>query len=138
MFDTPWVLQQMERPDRITILRELMIGPSTSHEELLKTVPSMDVEGLLETVPSMTDEELLETVPSMSDEELLEAVEGVEEQPDDTNMLEENNAGMEEKGTFVRVNPDCYGCCHFLPGESRGSCMLQLWTTRRTGRRPTF
>ena len=35
MFDTPWVLQQMERPDGITILRELMIRPSTSHEFLL-------------------------------------------------------------------------------------------------------
>ena len=104
MFDTPWVLQQMKRPDRITILRELMIGPSTGHEKLLETVPSMSVD------------EFLDTVPSMSDEELLEAVEGIEEQPDDTNMLEfggggdpveeeENNAGMEENGAFIRVNP---------------------------------
>ena len=97
------------RPDRITILRELMIGPSKSNEELL------------------------ETVPSMSDEELLEAVEGIEEQPDDTNMLEfggggdsveeeENNAGMEENGAFIRVNPDCYGCFHFLPSPEDHAC----------------
>ena len=62
----------------------------------------------------MTVEELLETVPSMSDEELLDAV--------DTNMLEENNVGMEEKGTFIRVNPDCYGCCHFLPNQEDHAC----------------
>ena len=116
MFDTPWVLQQMERPDRITILRELMIGPS------------------------MSDEVLLETVPSMSDEELLEAVEGIEGQPDDTNMLqfgggefldpveeeEENKTTtvMEEKenGAFIRVNPDCWGCCHFLPSQVDHAC----------------
>ena len=134
MFDTPWVLHQMERSDRITMLRELMIGPSTSYEELLETVPSMTVEELLETVPSMSDEELLETVPSMSDEELLEAVpsmsdeelleavEGVEGQPNDTNMLEENNAGMEEKGAFIRVNSHCYGCCHFLPSQEDHAC----------------
>ena len=50
MFDTPWVLQQMESPDRTSILRELMIGPSMSDEELLETVPSMSDEELLEAV----------------------------------------------------------------------------------------
>ena len=83
---------------------------------------SMTVEELLETVPSMSNEELLETVPSMSDEELLEAVEGIEEKPDDTNILEENNAGMEEKETFIRVNPNCYGCCHFLTSQDDHAC----------------
>ena len=48
MFDTLSVLQQMECPDRIAILREVMIGPCMSDEELFETVPSMSDEELLE------------------------------------------------------------------------------------------
>ena len=47
LFDTPWVLQQMGRPDRTAILLELMVEnnmvhPSMSDEELLEAVEALE------------------------------------------------------------------------------------------------
>ena len=53
LYDAPWVLEQMGRPDRIRILRELMVGDA------------MDYDGLVDPFPSMTDEELLEAADAM-------------------------------------------------------------------------
>ena len=136
LYDAPWVLERMGHPDRIRILRELMIGDI--------------VGGDFEPFPSMTDEELLEpTDDFMTDEELLEAAADAMEmqQPENTDAMQqpENMASdivaeflgsveeeeeseipaMEEEERnegFVPLNPNCYGCCHFLPSQNDHAC----------------
>ena len=41
-FDTPWVLQQMGRPDRTAILLELMVENNMSYEELLEAIEALE------------------------------------------------------------------------------------------------
>ena len=51
LFDAPWLLERMGRPDRIRILRELMVGDAMDDD--------------IDPFPSMTDEELLEAADAM-------------------------------------------------------------------------
>ena len=105
--------------------------------------------GDFEPFPSMTDEELLEPADDfMTDEELLEAAADAMEmqQPENTDAMQqpENMASdivaefldpveeeesevpaMEEEERnegFVPLNPNCYGCCHFLPSQADHAC----------------
>ena len=77
LFDTPWVLQQMGRPDRTTILLELMVennmvNPSMSDEELLEAVEALE----RQQQPECCDDEI-ETI-EFSDE-FLDLVKRMEE-----------------------------------------------------------
>ena len=120
----------MGRPDRIAILRELMIGDA------------MDFEGPVAPFPSMTDEELLEAADAM------ETQHNATQQPESTDatqqpenmafdivgeflgLVEEEEeesevpAVEEEKRNeaFIPLNPNCYGCCHFLPSQDDHAC----------------
>ena len=51
LYDAPWVLERMGHPDRIRILRELMVGDAMDDD--------------IDPFPSMTDEELLEAADAM-------------------------------------------------------------------------
>ena len=82
LYDASWVLERMGRPDRIRILRELMVGDA------------MDVEG------SMTDEELLEPADDfMTDEELLEAAADAMETQHNNNNNNNNNTTHQPEST---------------------------------------
>ena len=130
LFDAPWALKQMGRPDRIRILRELMVGDA------------MDVEG------SMADEELLESADDfMTDEELLEAADAMETQHNNNNnnntthQSESTDATQqldmsfdyvgeflgpveEEEGEEPRAFSDsnCWGCVNFRPSQNDHEC----------------
>ena len=129
LFDVPWVLQQMERSDRIRILRELMVGDA------------MDYDGLVDPFPSMTDEELLEAADTM------ETQHNATQQPENTDATQqaENMAfdfggeflgpvegeesgvpGMEEdverNVAFIPLNPICWGCVHLRPAQAEHAC----------------
>ena len=101
----------------------------------------MNYDGLVDPFPSMTDEELLEAADAM------ETQHNATQQPESTdatqqpeNMAfdfggeflgpveEEEESGvseMEEEEinvAFIPLNPDCYGCCHFLPSQDDHAC----------------
>ena len=133
LYDASWVLERMGRPDRIRILRELMVGDA------------MDVEG------SMADEELLEPADDfMTDEELLEAADVMETQHNNNNNNNNNNntthqsestdATQQPDMTFDYVGeflgpveeeegeepfipfPNCWGCVNFRPSQNDHEC----------------
>ena len=132
LFDVPWVLHQMERPDRIAILRELMVGDA------------MDYEGLVDPFPSMTDEELLEAADEMetqhNNNNTTQQPESTDttQQPESTGMafdfdgeflgpMEEGEesgvTGMEEEErnvAFLPLNPNCWA--HFRPAQAEHAC----------------
>ena len=78
LFHTPWVLQQMGRPDRTAILLELMIEhnmvqPSMSDEELLEAIEAVERQQKQPERDDDTDmfefsDEFLDTVKSMEEE----------------------------------------------------------------------
>ena len=129
LFDVPWVLQQMERPDRIRILRELMVGYA------------MDYDGLVDPFPSMRDEELLEAADTM------ETQHNATQQPQNTNATQQPESmafdfdgeflgpveeeasgvtGMEEEEernvAFIPLNPNCWGCAQWRPTQAEHAC----------------
>ena len=126
LYDAPWVLERMGRPDRIPILRELMLGDAMDDD--------------VDPFPSMTDEELLEAADAMETQqpentdatqqpenmafdmvaEFLGPVEEEEEESEVPGMEEELEEERNE--AFVPLNPDCYGCCHFLPSQRDHAC----------------
>ena len=134
LLDVPWVLHQMERPDRIAILRELMAGDA------------MDFEGLVYPFPSMTDEDLLEATDAMETQHNNNATQQPEstdatQQPESTDMafdfvgeflgpVEEGEAsgvtGMEEEEernvAFIPLNPNCWDCAHLRSAQAEHAC----------------
>ena len=133
LYDASWVLERMGRPDRIRILRELMVGDA------------MDVEG------SMADEELLEPADDfMTDEELLEAAaDAMETQHNNNNNNNNNNTTHQSESTDATQQPDmtfdyvgeflgpveeeegeepfipfpnCWGCVNFRPSQNDHEC----------------
>ena len=71
LFEATWVLLQMGRPDRIAILRQLMIGDA------------MYFEGPVAPFPSMTDEELLDAADAMATQH------NATQQPESTDATQE-------------------------------------------------
>ena len=127
LFDAPWALKQMGRPDQIAILRELMVGDV------------MDFEGPMAPFPSMTDEELLEAVDAIetqhnnnnNNNNTTQQSENTDAtpQPDMTfDYVGEFLGPAEEEGeekrneTFMHF-PDCWGCVHFLPSQEDHACL---------------
>ena len=121
LYDAPWILERMGRPDRIRILRELMVGDAMDDD--------------LEPFPSMTDEELLEAVDAMETQQpentnitqqpenmafhiVAEFLGPVEEEESEVPAMEEE----ERNEAFVPFNSNCYGCCHFLPSQDDHAC----------------
>ena len=112
LYDAPWVLERMGHPDRIRILRELMVGDAMDDD--------------LEPFPSMTDEELLEAADAMETQQpenmafdiVAEFLGPVEEEESEVPAMEEE----ERNEAFVSLNPNCYGCCHFLPSQDDHAC----------------
>ena len=135
LYDASWVLERMGHPDRIRILRELMIGDV--------------VGGDFEPFPSMTDEELLEAADDfMTVEELLEAAADAMEtqhnnnnnnntthQPESTDATQQPDMTFdyvgeflgpveEEEGEEPRAFSDsnCWGCVNFRPSQNDHEC----------------
>ena len=135
LYDAPWVLERMGHPDRIRILRELMVGDAMDDD--LGPFPSMTDEELLEAADAfMTDEELLEAATdamemqqpentdatqqpeNMASDIVAEFLDPVEEEESEVPAMEE----VERNEAFVPLNPNCYGCCHFLPSQDDHAC----------------
>ena len=125
LYDASWVVERMGHPDRIRILRELMIGD--------------DVDADFESFPSMTDEELLEPADDfMSDEELLEAAADAMEmqQPENTDAMQQPDMTFDYVGEFLGPveeeeegeepkafhDSKCWGCVNFRPSQNDHEC----------------
>ena len=118
LFDAPWALKQMGRPDWIAILRELMVGDA------------MDVEG------SMTDEELLEAADAMETQHNNNNNNNTTHQPESTDATQQPDMTFDYVGEFLGPveeeegeepkafmhDPDCWGCVNFLPSQNDHEC----------------
>ena len=121
LYDAPWVLERMGHPDRIRILRELMVGDAMDDD--------------IDPFPSMTDEELLEAADAMETQQpentgvtqqpenmafdiVAEFLDPVEEEESEVPAIEEE----ERNEAFVPLNSNCNGCCHFLPSQDDHAC----------------
>ena len=121
LFDAPWALKQMGRPDRIAILRELMVGDA------------MDVEG------SMTDEELLEVADAMETQHNNNNNNNnnnTTHQPESTDATQKPDMTFDYVGEFLGPveeeegeepkafmhDSDCWGCVNFLPSQNDHEC----------------
>ena len=117
LFDAPWALKQMGRPDRIAILRELMVGDA------------MD----------LTDEELLEAVDAM---ETQHNNNNTTQQSESTDAMQQSDMTFDYAGEFLDPVeeegeepkafipfPDCWGCVNFLPSKGDHACLNygQFW-----------
>ena len=113
LFDTPWVLQQMVRPDRTAILLELMaennmVHPSMSYEELLEAVEALERQQ--QQQPECCDDEmfefsdvLLDLVKRMEERgDTEEEEEPVVIQPDNVNT---ERLGQEQEQEAMTVEP---------------------------------
>ena len=122
LYDAPWVLERMGHPDRIRILRELMVGdvmdddlgpfPSMTDEELLEAADAMETQQ-----PENTD--VTQQLENMAFDIVAEFLGPVEEEESEVPAMEEE----ERNEAFVPLNPNCYGCCHFLPSQDDHACI---------------
>ena len=123
LYDASWVLERIRHPDRIRILRELMVGdamdddidpfPSMMDEELLEAADAMETQ-----LPENTD--VTQQPETMAFDIVAEFLGPVEEEESEVPTMEEE----ERNEAFVPLNPNCYGCWHFLPSQDDRACCI--------------